>query len=119
MVFDSMSEKLFIDDAKFRTLIEGWTLSPHYHEGRLSGVVMTKGPELHFVTAKIRQITRADIRLYLQPLIEEYGYATTRAPKKDARQARFNLLIGFKQVGEDGIDYLYRIESLKEKRTCQ
>lgn len=119
MVFDSMSESLFIDEAQFRMLMEGWTLTPDYRDSQLCGVVLTKGPELHFVTSKMRQITRADLRNYVLPLIQTYGYAMTRCPKKDVRQARFNLLIGFKQVGEEGIDYLFRIDTLKERKSCQ
>lgn len=119
MVFDAMSETLYIDEPKFFELIQNWQLTPEYKEGKLCGVVMTKGPEIHFVTAKLRSITRADLRKYLIPLIQTFGYAQTRAPIKDVRQARFNQLIGFELYGQEGIDNLFRITCLKGSQSCQ
>lgn len=119
MIFDSMSETLFIDETKFHNLIDGWTLTPEYTDGKLYGVVMTKGPELHFVSNGQHDITRQTIRKHLQPLIEQYGYACTRAPKKDVRQARFNKILGFEKYDEDHIDAYYRITHLKGSKSCQ
>jgi hypothetical protein len=119
LVFDAMSKTLFIDEAAFKDIIKGWQLCPEHKDGELFAVVLMKGPEFHFVSTQKHAITRADIRRHLKPLIEQYGYAQTRAPKKDTRQRRFNLLLGFQQVGEDELDYIYRIESLKEAPKCQ
>jgi len=71
-------------------------------DGVLVGAVLTKGPELHFATfGKKWRLTRADIRRYLEPILAEHGHVETKTPADDARQLRFNRLLGFEETGAD------------------
>lgn len=105
---------VFISKAEFVKNLEGWDIRPLEIEGDLAFIVMTKGPAFHFQSLGTgHTVTRQIIRRCLQPLIAAHGYATTRTPKDDARQHRFNLILGFKAVGEDDYDIHYRIEKLR------
>ena len=45
----------------------------------------------------------------LAPQFAENGRVTNRTPKVEARQHRFNRMVGFRQVGEDEFDILYEM----------
>lgn len=93
--------------------LEGWRIEPHEVDGQLVGITITKGSEFHFVTLGLKWgLRRSDIRQYLEPLIKEFGCVTTRTPKDDSRQQRFNKILGFVPVGEDEFYIHFRLEHL-------
>lgn len=89
--------------------LRAFDIEPVQRDGVLLGAVLRREDELHFVTFKNGPIPRQVVREALAPQFEKYGYVTTRTPKVEARQHRFNRIVGFRQVGEDEYDILYKM----------
>lgn len=106
-----VSAKLFITREQFDRDMEGWDVQPIELDGETVGIALRKGPEFHFRSLRTgRHLTRQLLRDLLRPQLEQYGYVTTRTPKDEARQRRFNETVGFKVVGEDKFDIHYKLE---------
>ena len=104
---------VFISKEQYLAMFDGCEIRPHEQDGEVVGATVVKGPEFHFATFGTKwKLTRADIRAYLQPLLDEFGYVLTKTPLEDNRQQRFNIIIGFKPVGEDEFYLHYRLENL-------
>lgn len=117
MIADLLWERaeplLYISKEQFFKELEAWQIEPVEVGGELAFITMVKGPEFHFQSMGTKhRITRAMIRNFLAPILDKYGHAITHTPIEDPRQHRFNLLIGFQVIGEDGFDKIYRIDQL-------
>ena len=113
-VWAQIEPHVFITKREYLAGLEGWKVSPFEREGALLGAAITKGPEFHFVTFGGRwNLTRADIRSWLKPILDEYGCVTTKTPKDDTRQQRFNRLLGFVPEGEDEFFVHMRLTKLR------
>jgi hypothetical protein len=105
---------LYLSKTQYVDSLDGWRIAPHYEGGVMVGATITKGSEFHFATFGGQwKMTRADIRRYLRPLIDRYGYVTTKTPKEDTRQGRFNKILGFFVTGEDEFFTHYKLERLR------
>ncbi len=106
---------LYITREQFIESLAGWVIDPQFSvDGALICAWLTKGPQLHFTTfGNAWQLTRADIRKRLLPLIEQFGHAETYTPKEDVRQHRFNRLVGFFETHRDSQNIHFRIERLR------
>lgn len=100
---------LFLTRAEFEKSLEGCTFDPVYVNGEAVAVFVVKGPEFHFAKFTDTPCSREHLRKYPGSLIAQYGYATTRTPKDDTRQQRFNERLGFRRYGEDEHDVLYTV----------
>lgn len=61
--------------------VEGWKFEVARRAGVDVAVVATKGPEIHFVSLTPgRAMTRRNTLQFLEPILAEHGYATTRVP---------------------------------------
>lgn len=113
ILWDAVKESLYCSREDYVASLEGWTLSPIERDGVQIAIRIQKGPEFHFImTGATKSVTRADIRACIQPIIDAHGYATTRTPREDVRQQRFNQALGFFKTGEDEFDIHYRIEKM-------
>lgn len=116
-LWEKAEPMVFITKEAFVNGLSQWEIYPVVEGGEILVIVATDGPHMHFETMETgRSITRRIVRQVLEPLIEKYGYAVTKTPKDEARQRRFNELIGFKVVGEDEYDIHYRIERVRGGR---
>ena len=114
VVFDAINKKAFMTPAQFEVAKQSLNIRGHYVDDRLVMAEIHNGPEFHFVLTDTRwHITKSDVRRVLAPIIAEFGYATTKTPKEDRRQQRFNERLGWFKTGEDEFDYHYRIEELE------
>lgn len=120
MARDAIIDALFADSPLFETReecarrFEGYDLEDHYIGQELVIITIRKGPEVHFYTPKAgKTLTWSRFRDFMQKVIDEHGYLETWCPKTDARQQRFNKLIGFEKVGENEFDFHYRIEKIR------
>ena len=105
---------LYLSKTQYIDSLNGWLIEPRYEDGVMVGATLTNGPEFHFATFGSQwKLTRADIRRYLCPLIERYGYVTTKTPKEDTRQSRFNKILGFFVTSEDEFFTHYKLERLR------
>ena len=107
LLWESVAPALYITKEQYLAGLDGWEVTPHVVDGAIVAAVLTKGPELHFVTfGPAWSLSRADLRRYLEPILEAHGVVTTKTPVEDARQRRFNKILGFEQTGIDE-EYVY------------
>ena len=106
-------EKLFITKEQFAESLQGWQIEEWKEGDALAAITLKKGPEFHFVTTGAVPIPRRLVREVLRSQLEQYGHVTTRTPKHEERQHRFNRIIGFVQTGEDEFDIHYRMEGIR------
>jgi hypothetical protein len=106
---------LFLTREEFERSLDGWEIDPVYGvSGEVIGVFLVKGPDFHYAKFDPNyQVGRDILRRYPGELITRHGYATTKTPKDDTRQQRFNERLGFYRMGEDEYDVLYRIDKLR------
>ena len=108
------SEVLFISKEEFVRDLQEWNITPLVVDGVLAFAGLRKGAAFHCVSFHTgHKITRKMLCDFIGPIIAEHGYATTKTPKEDERQQRFNIAFGFQFVGEDEYDVHYRIERLR------
>ncbi|MDP3909037.1 MAG: hypothetical protein Q8Q14_01480 [Gemmatimonadales bacterium] len=102
LLWAAVEKMVYITREQYLASLAGWSIHPHAVDGEIVGAVLTKGPELHFCTfGRPWRLTRADIRRYLEPILTEHGRVETKTPKDDARQLRFNKILGFVETGAD------------------
>lgn len=102
LLWAAVEPTVYITREQYLASLVGWAIQEHTVGGELVMVVLTKGPELHFVTfGKLWSMRRADLRRYLEPVLAEHGQVTTKTPLDDARQLRFNTILGFEATGAD------------------
>ena len=116
LLWAANEEAVYITKQQFMAGFEDWAITPHYENGTMVGATISKGSEFHFATFGGKwKMTRADIRRYLNPILEQYGCVTTRTPKEDVRQRRFNKILGFEITGEDEFYTHFRLEQPSAK----
>ena len=116
LLWAANEEAVYITKQQFMAGFEDWAITPHYENGTMVGATISKGSEFHFATFGGKwKMTRTDIRRYLDPILEQYGCVTTRTPKNDARQIRFNKILGFTATGEDEFFVHYKLDQSHTK----
>lgn len=113
MLWEIDKDKLFISEQDYFNSFSNCELTPIYTDNVITGVVITKGAEIHYQVFGKMVITKAMMRQFLADLILKYGFAFTRVPKDNIRQQRLNERIGFFKVGEDEFDIHYRVERIR------
>lgn len=102
---------LYISRDQFMASLDGWRMEVLGVADAPAFVFLIKGPEFHFDTLgtglgapmkKFREI--------IQAIIDEHGYATTRAPIDDTKQQKLNRIFGFVETRRDHLDVHFRIE---------
>ena len=112
ILWGAVKETLFCTREEYLATLKDWFVWALEQDGETLALRVSNGPEFHFVIVKRKSFTMADIRAMVKPLIDSYGYATTRTPLRDKRQQRFNERLGFVRVREDQYDVIYRIDKL-------
>ncbi len=108
-LWSKVEEKLYITKEQFVTTLENWNV---FEIGGGSHIGMTKGPEFH-IDGVIDSATLplSEISKVLSDLVDRHGFASTRTPKEDLRQRRFNERFGAVATGEDEYDVHYQFKS--------
>lgn len=120
LLWEKEKDNLYMSKEEFIDSLKDWTITAHIVDGVTVGIVVQRGPEFHFTTFDAKwNLTKTDIRNYLLPLIEQYGFVKTRTPTEDIRQQRFNKLLGFVPDGGDEFFNYYRLEKLRRSILCQ
>lgn len=95
-----------VDAQDAEAALAGWKVSIAQRDGEDVAIVVVKGPEIHFVSlSEKKAMTRKNTLDYLAPLIERYGYATTRVPL-EVEDHRLRTMLGF-QFSWSDTQYTY------------
>lgn len=93
---------------QFRDATSHCRVEPVLVRGELAGAVLIHGPELHACILPGffgRWLTRAVLRCTLGAVLEQHGYAITRATSGNEAGAAFVKRLGFTKIAEeDGIE---------------
>ena len=82
-------------------VLEGWTVHTAQRAGADVAFVITRGCEIHMLSlVGPRAMSRRNIVQYLCPIIEEYGYASTRVPLAETDH-KLRHALGFVQTWAD------------------
>lgn len=98
----------------------GWRIVTATRNGEDVAHVYTRGPEIHIETlVQGRALTRRNIIEHLAPLIEEFGYATTRVPIAETNH-KLREKLGFVQTwNDDNFTYWALTETpFKKEKSC-
>lgn len=85
-------------DAQFDEVFAGWETHPY---GGDMGVALTKGTEFHFVPSKTFRFKRSLMAEQIKPLLDRFGFLTTRIQHGDTESQRINRLFGFAPTWSD------------------
>ena len=100
MIMDRLSsylEKIGIDDS----VLDGWDVQKAYRDGEFVGYVIIKGCEIHMLsTNDSKAMSRKNITEFISPLIDTYGYCTTRVPLSEENH-KLRKMLGFVRAWED------------------
>lgn len=101
--------------------LDGWTIKTAQRDGVDCGVVLTKGPEVHMLAFGAGAMSRKNILEHLSPILDRYGYVTTRVPIAE-RDHRLREILGFEMTWEDDKFTYWALTSLpfrKRSKSCQ
>lgn len=99
------------------TALVGWTVRTVQRAGEDVGFTISRGPEIHFLPlVERRAMSRRNIIEHINPLLEQFGYATTRVPKTETDH-RLRTALGFEQTWEDHECTYWALTRLKYERT--
>jgi hypothetical protein len=102
VVYRSAQDRTKQTREQFIKGLETWYLKPVMVEGKLVGAVATKGPEIHACILPEgfgRWWNKRTFQEHLQPLLETWGYAMSRANTEAGRH--FLRRIGFTEQEGD------------------
>jgi hypothetical protein len=109
-LWSQIEPDVYITREQFARGLEEWEITPIRIGGELAYVTLIRGPELHYTSFGGHRISPGLIRGWLAPLLERYGYATTRTPREELRQQRLNVLIGGRVTEESEFFVHFRLD---------
>jgi len=85
-------------------LPEQWEIHAIEEDGELLAAVMRNGTEVHLAVApqhQRRKFSRRRAQQFVAPLLDEYGFLTTRVLRDRTQEQRFVQRLGFKPTWRD------------------
>jgi hypothetical protein len=99
--------------------LDGWTITTAQRAGEDVGFVITKGPEIHILpTAEKKAMSRRNILEFVKPLLEQYGYVTTRVPIAETNH-RLRVALGFEYTWSDAMFSYWALTKIPYERNVQ
>jgi hypothetical protein len=81
--------------------LDGWIQRPAFRNGVQVGATIQRGPEMHMISfSDGKAMSRKNIVEHLAPVLDQYGYVTTRVPKAE-EDHRLRTKLGFEFTWED------------------
>jgi hypothetical protein len=99
---------------------DGWELIPFTFHGEHVGTAVLSGTEIHFALmpgTQIKGSIRGTVREFTQPLLDRFGFLTTRVGHDRPAQKRFVQRIGFNPTWENDIMQFYMLGETPFQRT--
>lgn len=118
-IIEDIMEELQISRYEVLQLLHECEAIPGYVDGQLVATLLRKGTEVHFAISKQyrgKTINRRRTREFLRPVLEEYGFLTTRLLHDRKGQQRFIERIGFKKTWSDDKCHYYMLTDLPFER---
>jgi len=105
-ILERYLETLDIDLNGAKANLHGWDVKIATRTGEDVAICISKGPEFHFVPLVVgKAMSRKNIIEALEPIMNEYGYVTTRVPVCEENH-KLRLKLGFVKSWEDN-DFSY------------
>jgi hypothetical protein len=102
--------------------LDGWAIKTAQRAGVDVAFVITRGPEIHMLSiAERRAMSRRNIAEFVAPLLDRFGYCTTRVPLAETDH-RLRIALGFTHTwSDDHFSYwvLTRLPYQKGSPQCQ
>jgi hypothetical protein len=99
--------------------LDGWTVQTAQRAGEDAGFVVTNGPEIHFVAIDGKLvISRRNLIACLSPLLDAYGYVTTRVPAAE-NDHKLREVLGFEHTWSDENFSYWALTKLPFQRTVK
>lgn len=101
--------------------LPGWEVLEHRQGGELAGFAIIKGTEFHCQLFDGFRLNRQEMREFLRPLLERYGFLTTRVRHEDIANQRFNKVFGFEKTWSDETYHYFIMAELPfaKGKSCQ
>lgn len=111
LLWRQIEADVYITREQFVRGLADWDITPIRIDGVLAFVTLTRGSEIHYTSADTgAPLSLAMLRGWLAPILDTYGYATTRTPISEPRQHRLNKRLGFTESGRDEFCIHYRLD---------
>lgn len=99
--------------------LEGWTVRSAARDGQFVGYVISLGPEVHILPlVEGRALSRRNIIEHIAPLLDQFGYVTTRVPIAETDH-RLRTALGFERTWDDQFCSYWAMTRLRYARTQQ
>lgn len=113
-----------MDLEQFAINLGEWELIPIIKSDVIIGVVAEKNGEIHMaIEPQFRKKStywRTGLKILIKPLIDKYGYVTTRVESDDQVARKFVHRLGFKDYSSLGNITTYAMSEIKHRRkVCQ
>lgn len=109
-------EQVIISRDAYAASLDGWDIEPVLIDGEQVGLMVTKGPEIHFRLDRKKMLvhTRRVIRNYVAPHLKRHGFLTTIA-LAGSNDIGFLKRFGFVETKTEGRAVMFRLDQLKIK----
>lgn len=120
MIWQQASEVLFIEREDYMRWLDEWEIEPIEIDGKAAFAMLVKGPAIHL--ASFRTGHRFPLKRFtarVRELLAEHGHVETRTPRHEVQQQALNERFGFRRIGEDDYDVIYRLEGAPQCQSQQ
>jgi hypothetical protein len=80
--------------------LDGWSVKVAQRDGRDVGFFLQRGPEVHMLAFEDGAMSRRNITAHLAPVLDEFGYVTTRVPVGETDH-KLRRVLGFEMTWQD------------------
>jgi hypothetical protein len=97
------------------SIFDGWDVIPAHVAGKHVATAIRKGPEIHLYVLpqhRLQILLRGRMQKFIEPLMEEFGFLTTRVLHAQTGQQRFVERVGFKPTWHDNQFQYYMLGRL-------
>ena len=111
-----------MSEAYLKSLFRDWEAHDYVVGDEVVGTAMTKGTEIHFAldeNKRLKAMRRAPMREAIKPILDRFGFLTTRILIGHVDQARFVTRVGFEKTWSDGRFDYYLLANLPYERKAK
>lgn len=102
------------------SIFDGWDVIPAYVANKHVATAIRKGAEIHLFVLpqhRLQVLMRGRMQRFIEPLMEEFGFLTTRVLHEQKGQQKFVERVGFKPTWQDSQFQYYMLGRLPFARS--